>query len=222
MRRGLPLGMGLLVLGLLTGSGTARAQGEPEPRVAFEETAVVASGLTPGKPVAWLGVERIVDADLAAEVVRRSTTRTAGSDGVSRLELGRSAAQRSVWVAVDVESGRFVVAAPDGYQINRRPRPALLDVAEGSGRSDAILDGDSYLFGLVVRPQEGAWTFQGGDGGPQDDDGGTDGRVRFALNQLEPLAGSPAAPDKVRGSDLWFVVDLLTMRISIHKGGVAQ
>lgn len=221
MKRGLPLVVGLLVLGLLTISGTARAQTKPEPRIAFEETAVVASGLTPGKAVAWLGVERIVDADLAAEVVRRSMTRTAGEDGVSRLELGRAVAQRSVWVAVDVESGEFAVAAPDGYQLHRRPRPSRLDAAAG-GRPDAILDGDSYLYGLVVRPREGAWTFQGGDGGPRDDDGGTDGRVRFALDQLEPLAGSPAAPDKVQGSDLWFVVDLLTLRISTHKGGVAQ
>jgi len=216
MRRALPL----VVAGLLL-AGSAGAQTKPEPRIAFEETAVVASGLTPGKAVAWLGVERIVDENLAAELVQRSKTLTAGADGVSRLDLGRPAAQRSLWVAVDVDSGEFVVAAPDGYRINRRPKPSRLDVVEGNG-PDAILDGGSYLFGLVVRPQEGAWTFQGGDGGPQDDDGGTDGRVRFALNQLKPLAGSPAAPDKVRGSDLWFVVDLLTMRISIHKGGVAQ
>lgn len=220
MRRGLPLAMGL-VLGLTAASGAARAQVKPEPRLSFEETAVVASGLTPGKAVAWLGVERIIDADLAAELVQRSGSRTAGADGVSRFELGRPAAQRSVWVAVDVESGDFAVSAPEGYQVVRRFKPARLEVVDGGG-ADAIVDGRSYLFGLVVRPKEGAWTFQGGDGGPQDDDGETDGRVRFALDQLEALPGSPEPPAKARGTDLWFVVDLLTLRISIHKGGVAQ
>ena len=220
MRRGLLLMM-VGLLALIAGLGTARAQGKPEPRIAFEGTAVVASGLTPGKPVAWLGVERIVDADLAAELVQRSDARTAGADGVSRLELGRSAAQRSVWVAVDVESGEFVVAAPDGYRIVRRPKPARLEVTDGAG-ADAILDGRSVLFGLVVRPKEGAWIFQGGDGGPQDEDGETDGRVRFALDQLEALPGSPEPPAKARGTDLWFVVDLMTLRISVHKGGAAQ
>lgn len=78
MRRALPLVVGLLL------AGAAGAQTKPEPRVIFEETAVVASGLTPGKAVAWLGVERIVDENLAAELVQRSKTLTAGADGVSR------------------------------------------------------------------------------------------------------------------------------------------
>jgi hypothetical protein len=64
--------------------------------------------------------------------VQRSGAQAAGADGVSRFELGRPAAQRSVWVAVDVESGEFVVAAPDGYQIVRRPKPARLEVTDGA------------------------------------------------------------------------------------------
>ncbi|HEX6900064.1 MAG TPA: hypothetical protein VF789_10140 [Thermoanaerobaculia bacterium] len=219
MRRGLPpLGWSLL-LGLLL-CGNAGAQGKPEPRIAFEDEAVVASGLTPGKTVAWFGVERIVDPDLAAELVQHSNAKTAGADGVSRLELKHPVAQRSLWVAVDVETGDFVVASPDGYQIRRRPRPSRLAAGQG-GRPDEIEDGPSYLFGLMVRPGEGAWIFRGGDGAPLDADGETDGRVRFALDGLEPLPGSPAPPARTRGTDLWFVVDLLKMQIAVHKGGAA-
>lgn len=213
--------LGLLLLGLSLAPGPAGAQGKPDPRIAFESSAVVASGLTPGRSVAWFGVERIVDPDLAAELVQRAEPKTAGADGVSRLELARPVSQRSLWVAVDVESGEFAVAAPDGYEIRRRPRPSRLVPGEGS-RPDEIEDGPGYLYGLMVRPGEGAWILRGGDGSPQDQDGETDGRVRFALDRLEPLPGSPAAPAKARGTDLWFVVDLLTMRIAVHQGGVAQ
>ena len=221
MRRGLPpLGWGPLLGLLLCGNAWAQGNPKPEPRIAFEESAVVASGLTPGKTVAWFGVERIVDPDLAAELVQRAEAKTAGADGVSRLELARPVSQRSLWVAVDVESGEFVVAAPDGYAIRRRPRPSRLVVGEGS-RPDEIEDGPAYLYGLMVRPGEGAWIFRGGDGSPLDADGETDGRVHFALDDLEPLPGSPAPPAKAKGTDLWFVVDLLKMQIAVHKGGVA-
>jgi hypothetical protein len=49
----------LLLSLLLTGTALAQS-GEPvtpDPRIAFDESAVVASGLTPGKPVAWFAVE---------------------------------------------------------------------------------------------------------------------------------------------------------------------
>ncbi len=57
MRRGFAL---LLVSGLLIAGATV-AQGAA-PRIAFEDQAVVASGLTPGKSVAWFGVEHRIDA----------------------------------------------------------------------------------------------------------------------------------------------------------------
>lgn len=220
-RRPPPLSLGLLLLGLSLMPGPAGAQARPEPRIAFAENAVTASGLTPGKAVVFFGVERIVDPDHAAELVQHVEEMAAGADGVSRLELARPVSRRSLWVIVDVESGGFAVASPDGYQIQRRPRPSRLVAGEGS-RADEIEDGPAYLFGLMVRPGEGAWTFRGGDGSPLDQDGDTDGRVRFALDRLEPLPGSPAAPAKARGTDLWFVVDLLKMQIAVHKGGVAQ
>jgi len=45
---------------------------------------------------------------------------------------------------------------------------------------------------------------------------------RFALDRLDPLPGSPAAPAKLAGNDLWVLIDPLTLEISVLKGGVAQ
>jgi hypothetical protein len=64
MRRGVSLSV---LLGLLI-AGLASAQGSSTPQITFEASAVVASGLTPGKPVAWFGVEHSIDAEFSGEI----------------------------------------------------------------------------------------------------------------------------------------------------------
>src|SRR3954468_4225430 len=108
----------LLLLSLL--AGTAFAQQKPDkPGVAltFEDAAVMASGLTPGGAVIWFGVEHRIDAEYSGEMAQRYQVGTAAADGTARLDLGRSIAPRSFWVAVDLGSGDFLVAAPGGYRI---------------------------------------------------------------------------------------------------------
>jgi hypothetical protein len=216
-----------VLFGLLLAAEAAQAQGnpgtpaKPDPKITFETQAVAASGLTPSEKVAWFGVEHQIDAELSREVVRRFDLTEIGADGTARLALKQPLAERSFWVAVDLKSGEYALAAPEGYRIRRPLKPSQLSAATGAG-SDGIVDDRRYLIGLVVRPGEGAWSFVGGDGGDQDADGRSDGRVRFALDGLTPLPGSAAPPKKVNGDDLWFIVDPLKMEIAVHKGGVPQ
>ncbi len=217
----LVLGLALLSAAMAEAQGTPSPPPKPQPRIAFEEKAVVATGLTPGGTVAWFGVQRRVDADFSGEIVRLWDAGKAGADGSARIDLPTPVTPSSLWAAVDVASGEFAVAAPAGYRIARPGKPGGLGVGQGAN-PDEIVDERPYLAGLVVRPGEGAWSFSGGDGGPRDEDGQSNGRVRFALDKLDPLPGSPAAPAKAKGTDLWIVVDLLKMEVSVHKGGVAQ
>jgi hypothetical protein len=211
-----------LALLLIPALASAQAIPPSKPEILFEAEAVVASGLTPGNPVVWFGVERRVDPDFSTEVVRHAEVATAGADGIARFALGREIALRSVWVAVDQKKGEFVVAAPDGYRIARPPKPATrLGVGQGS-QPDQFLDERPYILGLVVRPGDGAWVFAGGDGGERDEDGLSDGRLSFALDGFDPLPGSPEAPAKARGEDLWFVVDPRRLEITVLRGGIAQ
>jgi hypothetical protein len=212
----------LSVLLLLVSAGAVLAQGnsgKPSPRIAFEESAVTASGLTPGKIVVWFGVEHRVDADYSGDIYQFYRTGTAAADGTARLELDHAPAPRSFWVAVDLDSGAFDVKGPNGYRLARPARPPRL----GSGQQvDELLAEHPSLMGLMVRPGEGAWAFSGGDGGPRDEDGKSDGHLRLALDKFDPLPGSPAAPARIKGTDLWFAVDPMTMEISRGLGGVVQ
>jgi len=198
------------------------AQGTPKPAITFGESAVVASGLTPGKTVVWLGVERRLDAEYSSRLSQRYHVGTVAADGTARFVLDQPVAHRSIWAAVDLDTGGFAVAAPQGYRLNRLKNPPCRLGQGLASRPDEILDDRPYLVGLVVRPAVGAWSFAGGDGGARDEDGVNDGHLRFALSKLDPLPGSPAAPAKATASDLWFVIDPQRMEISVHKGGVAQ
>jgi hypothetical protein len=218
MIRRLPVLLPLCLL--LVAVASARAQGTPAPRISFEESAVVASGLPAGEKVVWLGVESRVDEEYSRELVRRYDLGTVAADGTARLELERPAARRSVWFVVEQRTGEFAMAAPEGYRIARAETPPRLGLGE-SAQPDGILDQRTYVVGLVVRPGEGAWFFSGGDGGDHDEDAAP-GRLRFALDRLDPMPGSPAPPAKVGSSDLWLTVDPLRMEISVNKGGVAQ
>ena len=85
--------------------GMASAQGTPSSAVqlSFERSAVVASGLTPGKSMIWFGVEYGVDAEFSADIRQHHVMGTAGPDGTARLDLDLALAPRSIWVAVDLD-----------------------------------------------------------------------------------------------------------------------
>jgi len=68
--KSLSLPLSLLLFALVTDVAFAQ---KPAPQIAFEDAAVVASGLTPGKPVVWFGVEH-----------RRRTARPASSSAMPR------------------------------------------------------------------------------------------------------------------------------------------
>jgi hypothetical protein len=218
MRRGRALSWSV-VLGLLV-VGPAWGQGQSV-RLTFGDQSVTASGLTPGKPVVWLGVEHRVDAAYSNDLTQRYQTDTAAADGTAHLDLPQPPAPRSYWAAVDLGSGAYAVASPGNGRIVRAVQPSALDTGQGT-QPDGLVDTRQYLMGLLVRPGVGAWTFAGADGGPRDEDGKTDGHLRFALDKLNPLPWSPAAPARADAADLWIIIDPLKMEITVLKGGVAQ
>jgi hypothetical protein len=220
--RSLPLSLALAFV-LATSAAAQAPPGNPKPalQIAFEATAVTASGLTPGQPVIWFGVEHRVDAEYSGEMAQHYQAGTVAADGTARLDLGHAPAPRSFWAAVDLASGALAVSAPNGYRIARSPHPSRVGLGQGS-KADELLDDRPFLMGLMVRPGMGAWAFTGGDGGPRDEDGANDGHLRFSLDKFDPLPGSPAPPARLQGNDLWIVVDPLAMEIAVHKGGVAQ
>ncbi|MES1244511.1 MAG: hypothetical protein ABUT39_23095 [Acidobacteriota bacterium] len=181
----------------------APAFGAP-PALTFEPRAVVASGLTPGGRMVWFGVAREIERRAARIVPRIGQAADGDRDGKVRLDLGQDVPPRSIWFAVDLETGEAGVAAPEGF-------PLLETELPGRAIPAALnrLDLDRRLvYLLLVRPGVGAWTLRAGDGGASDEDGEPDGTLRAVLSRFEGLGPSPtSAPGRLSPRDLLLVID---------------
>jgi hypothetical protein len=89
-----------------------RPAGKSVPQITFEDSAVVASGMTPGQGVIWFGVEHAIDAGFSRDIYQHYNSATAAADGTARLDVGRTLVPGSIWVAVDLSSGLYVTVAP--------------------------------------------------------------------------------------------------------------
>lgn len=217
--------LGLVLLLAAPASGTAQGPpddtpgGEPAPEVSpelvFSDATVEITGLTPGGRVAYLTVWR--------EQTRIGTVGTLldevlvdeDGDGAVTVELERSIPALSVWVAVDVSSGVRVVRSPEAFEPRRREvRPGEFLRPAGLAQVDV-----PRAEVLMVRPGEDAFRARLGDGGVDDQDGETDGRVALSAAELlrpvrrPPEVVEPPLPARLQGGDVVVAVDPRTLEV---------
>jgi hypothetical protein len=180
-------------------------------RLTVDAESLTATGVTAQGRVVFFGISREVDPDDVVNVVPRIEVRTdEDGDGSVAFPLGQPVPLRSAWVAVDLASGSFEAAAPEGFRlkkVNFRGR-GIGERPDGRG---SVADARGLAEILVVRPGVGAWTLRLGDGGPTDEDGTADGRLEAALDRMEPLPGSPPPPQSFQKDDVVIVLDPKTV-----------
>jgi hypothetical protein len=206
----MPRGWSLVVPLLLLPSTLSAA-----PVLSFEENAVVASGVTSGGRVAFLGVGR-EPVEWSGRVVRFETVLADDDgDGSVRFSLEKAVPWRSVWAAVDLENGGAVLATPEGYPLRTVPLPA--DALAGEG-GELVVRGDLVEV-LVVRPGAagGAWGLTAWDGHEADQDGAGTGSVALLLPGLQPVSTSRAAPEGLAPGDVLIAIDANRMEASLER-----
>ncbi len=190
----------LAVLGVSFSAGLAA-----QPVISFESQAIVARGLPPGGNAVIFGVAR-ESKGFHSRIVRRQQVVAADATGLARLSLNQAVPRRSVWLAADISSGAFRVAAPP-----RSPARELPFTSERlerpPGRAGRVRSGLSFIELLYVRPGRGVWGLTVGDGGRDDHDGQADRSATAALDRLVPIGASPPAPSDFAAGDILLVVD---------------
>lgn len=186
------------------------------PELSFEAGAVLARGVTPKGRIVWFSVAREISRQSATIVPRIEQKADEDGDGVVRLELDQELPLRSIWFAVDLETGESAVAAPEGF-------PLLEGGLAGKAIPAALnrLDLQSgFVYLVLVRPGVGAWRLRAGDGGASDEDGQPDGTLRAALASLEGIDPStPPPPERFSPSDLLLVIDPNRMEYLRFRAG---
>jgi len=220
MKSKLLLSLCLALPSALFAQGPASA---PKPAIAFDSQAVTVQGCTPKGRVVWFSMAREVAEDDVATIVRRQEVAIdEDGDGAVSLKLQGEVPLRSIWVAVDLTSGEFATASPQGYplrQVAFRGR----GLGRDNARSDQVEDARGYAEVMVVRPGEGAWGLTVGDGSEADEDGQADGRVAAALDRMRPVAAEGAnPPQRFDPKDVVILIDPNRMELTVVKAGAPQ
>jgi hypothetical protein len=208
-----------LTVAVLFSGVAVRAQSPPPVSVTFPAAAVVAAGLTPGGDVAIVS-HALVWQDRAYGMVRRRAFLRADSSGSVRLNLfGENAPDRSLWIVMDVVSGRYAIASPNqaGIHLITLPETAYQENAQGA----VVAVKAPFEFGevAVVRPQAGAWTLQVMASGTDAITGGRTA-VTAPSASLQGMGASPqAAPSTFGSTDVAIIVDPRTLTYAVAKFG---
>lgn len=191
------------------------------PIITLSESSVALEGLTPEGRAVLFSIGQ-PPGHLMRVTARHEEVVAPDAAGAVTVELSSPVAERSVWAVVDVESGEWALAAPEGFELRQIDFPG-----RGIGAAHRTLRNESrFLEVLVVRPasalpeaadraaESGVWGRTFGDGGEDDADGATDGAVEAPIERLRPVGDSPALPPgELRPGDVVVAVDPMTLEI---------
>ncbi|MEM1207376.1 MAG: hypothetical protein AAGN66_29345 [Acidobacteriota bacterium] len=161
------------------------------PTVSVSGGDVTVSGVTASGDVALLGVVHGRQPWLGTVSPRAETLADNDGDGAVTHSTGDTL-EKSLWVAVDVATGRFGVGAADDFEIQAADAPSTVN---GSGQ---LVDQRGSLLLLVVRPSGDVWYGQIHDGAAGDLGADSDGVLDANLGSLSPVGqltpGAPSPP----------------------------
>lgn len=160
--------------------------------VVFDGTQVVVREATPQGGIAVVSIARVSTGWVNRVDTLATLVTDSDGDGIAILELDEPAVDRSIWAVVDVTSGEAIVVSPGMAGIPLEVE-ALELVKRGQGGVFNELGDDREVLDLaVVRPGEGAWFTRAWDGGTNDQDHQSNGRIRIKLQNMEAMDGSSA------------------------------
>jgi hypothetical protein len=185
------------------------------PALTFEGNAVRAAGVTPAGKVVFFGVSREGQQARLRMTSREEILEDSDKDGVVQLDLGQPTPFRSIWAAVDLASGEYIISSPSGYSptVLDFPMAGLRRPGGVPGKPDRLDDRRYSLEVLVVRPGQGAWRQSLGDGDASDEDHAANGRIEWAAARGRAVRGGPAAPEDFDPGDVIIAIDPTRMEL---------
>lgn len=198
--------------------GVRTASAPPELVVRFEEAAVVVTGASADGGVAFYSVAREPHGAYQS-VVRRQGLELADDLGETRFLVDeRTVPLKSVWAVVDIASGAYAVAAPEGFWLREIPFPGRGFAVGASGQVDRLRHDHPSIDLLVVRPGVGAWSLRSFDRSETDRDGADDDRILTSLEDLVPLGESAEPPpESYSRDDVVVLVDPRELRYAATR-----
>jgi len=135
------------------------------------------------------------------------TFRDDDGDGVVTVADARGIPLRSIWIAVDVETGRSAVAAPPDFPLQLSPLPASLLERDAEGVTGVFELQQRNVEMLLVRPKSGAWRLRAHEGGNGDGDQHANGKLRLVAADAIAVSGDAPSPKRLKKGDVIALLD---------------
>lgn len=178
------------------GAAVTLAAAEPLAIAVADQKAVVTNA-TPSGKVLLLAIDRQAAGGYFNQSHYALLSDDAAVDGTVAIPLLHRSTGYSVWIAVDLVTGRHAVLRPAGSPYREISVPAK----RGGSASSFSVPG-VMLDVAVVRPGIGAWFLAAGDGAEGDTGARGDVSIEFALNDLHALRGTQGAARNLLPHDL--------------------
>ena len=169
------------------------------------------SEVPPGHNVLVFGVAREAGQYYATVVRRERVLSPAPGERTATWDIGTPIALKSVWCAIDLQTGATDIAAPAGFAL-RRMTDAPAFSRNGAGSLASIIHQRADVFVLLVTPGRGTWILRSGDGGKTDEDPQA-GKARIAFERFTPFPGNPPPPRALAANDVVIVIDPVYLEV---------
>ena len=114
---------------------------------------------------------------------------------------------RSVWVAAELSSGAYAIAAHPDFPLYMQPLPAASLRKDSTGEIAALELEIPRLLLLLVRPGKGAWLLRSAEGGAGDSDATPNRKLSMLFEHAIPVAGKEKAPANLKSGDFVAAID---------------
>lgn len=205
-----PLLLSIALLIVIPVQGIAQVNPTPQQSVGItvDGATVTGTGLTPGGPVAILAGWWF-NSRGASNLTNTSRAGVADANGGFSTTLHLPVPEGALLVALDVASGRMAVLDVGTPRFSRRAIPEKRFKRDAEREVETMLSPHDTALIVVMRLGVGIWAQSAGDGGNADDDAKADGIIQTTPEKMVPLAGSPAAPRKIKHKDAVLLIDAL-------------
>lgn len=181
--------------------------------------AIVVRNVTLSGDVVLMGVSVESAGGLLSELSGALRRTDDDGDGAVTFTLGRSIPFRSIFVLVDVESSRFVIAGPAGYDIATLHFPATLMKKDAEGVLGLFDEERVSAQMLIVTKKGGAWRLVATEGGAEDGDREGNGKLSLSNLDARPVSGTASAPKHLKNGDVIAVIDPGRMEVFVAEIG---
>ena len=204
----------LLLLTLTMALSAAADQKAPGAGLAvkIDGSHVTVTGATAGGKVAFFGVGRFVKQYRVS--VRRFDKIVADDDkdGTVVLDIGEKLPWKTIFAAVDVNTGRYGLTTTADFPLMPIPFKKEIMVAN-KGQLDHLLIEHRFCEMALVRPGVGMWGQVLADGNKFDEDEHSDGKVTVNVARSIGVEGNVPAPSKFDKGDVLVLIDPNRMQV---------